>query len=63
MFERLPQDFTCRQGRTCSLFQCSVAVNMNDSVAKGMKLQINRFLYVTYITKDLLDMGLDLFMH
>lgn len=63
MFERLPQDFTCRQDRACSLFQCSVAVNMNDSVAKDMKLQINRFLYVTYITKDLLDMGLDLFMH
>lgn len=63
MLECLSQDFTCRQGRTCSLFQCLVAVNMNDSVAKSMKLRINRFLYVTYITKDLLDMGLDLFMH
>lgn len=37
---------------------------MNDSVAKGMKLRINRFFfYATYITKDFLDMGLDLFMH
>ena len=57
------QDFTRSWDRTFVFLQCLVAGDMNDSVVKGVRLWINRFLYVTFITKDLLGMGLKFFIH
>jgi len=37
-FEYLPQDFTFRQGRNFPLFQRSMDGNMDDSIAKAMRL-------------------------
>lgn len=57
-FEYLPQDFTFIQGRAFPFVQHSVAGNLDDSIAKTMRLWINKFLYVANTTKNLQDMEL-----